>query len=209
MFFNFISILSILLIVSMIGCGDDTSEILQPEVEPVASPEVIGDAPAAPRAIPAIPMWADWDETTQYQRAQRMIREARKSVGKFGGQCKAFVSNIVWEASKGAVRLPLNDTELKDRWLDDPKNPNSEHCVGRRGVLITSARRGEIVQVRWKENHVGPPNNLHTFFVVSVNEDTITVIDSNWGNDEMVREWDMNIADFNEMADSFTIYTIR
>ena len=52
--------------------------------------------------------------------------------------------------------------------------------------------------------------NLHTFIVVSVNFFEITVIDSNFLDDETVREHKIFTYQFNNsMADSFTIYSIR
>ena len=220
-----------LLVCSLVGCGGESEQILAPDVAPGASENSgfatgADAAPAAPALSKIIlAQWLSWHALPQTDRNQKILDRAYKDLGKYlgdpedwrPGQCKTWVQDVVFAASNGAVQLPLNHPE-KDRWIDDPENTDSEYCIGRCGP-ITSARPGEIVQVRWKTSFSAPPRDLHTFIVVSVNATTITVIDSNWigGNEidrmcyreKTVREHSIDISTFNDNAKSFTIYSIR
>ena len=211
---KFMTALFSLLIFCMIGCGEDPSSILKSETQPAVSPAVFedvlisDDAPAAPRmCLPRSLMCMEWHELTQTQRNRKILERAYQDLDQKKKECKEWIQDIVFNASDGEVYPPQNHI-LKDRWIDDPENTNSEYCIGRSGP-ITSARPGEIVQVRWKESYKKPPRNLHTFIVVSVNALTITVIDSNAEDQKIVRERDMNISNFDKIADSFSIYYIR
>ena len=206
---KFVTPLFFLLIFSMIGCGEDSPSILKPETQPTVFEDdpISDDMPAAPAALST-----SWHALSQSQRNQKILDRAYKDLGKNlgdpAGQCKTWVQAVVYGASGGKVYPPKTDMKHKDRWIDDPENTDSEYCIGRCGP-ITSARPGEIVQVRWKENYVDPPLNLHTFIVVSVSASTITVIDSNRKNKTTVRDEPLNIDEFKANADSFSIYYIR
>ena len=200
---------SLLMFCIMLGCGEASEQIMQSEIHPEMSENsgrAIGsdDFPAAPAASPT-----SWHALSQSERNQKILDRAYKDLGKNlgipDGRCKTWVQAVVQSASGGQVYPPKND-KLKDRWINDPKNTDSEYCIGR-CAPITSARPGEIVQVRWKK-HVNPPDNLHTFIVVSVNASTITVIDSNRKNNTTVRDEPINIDKFKANADSFSIYYI-
>ena len=152
-----------------------------------------------------------WHDLSQTKRNERILDRAYEDEDKFGGWCKEWVQDIVFDASNGAVYPPPNHKK-KDRWKHDPKKyPGSKYCIGRCGP-ITSARPGEIVQIRWKTSYVPLPNNLHTFIVVSVNSSSITVIDSNGKNKKIVRERELPIHYFDgsedAKAESFHIYYI-
>lgn len=206
-----------LLMCSMVGCSGESEQILAPDVAPETS-ENSGfatgpdDAPAAPR------LWCPgWHALSQAERNQKILERAYEDLGKYvgdpnndiTGQCKAWVQVVVYAASNGEVQLPLNHPTDFSRWIDDPENTDSEYCIGRRGSIL-SAKPGEIVQVQWKDTYKEGPNNLHTFIVVSVNFFKITVIDSNWEEDRTVREHEIFTYQFdNDMAESFTIYSIR
>ena len=215
---KFMTVFSFLLIFCVIGCGEDSASILQPETQPAVSPvafedvPISNDVPAAPRMCPVIPMCVmppqsvdlGWHEISQVQRNRKIIDRAFEDLGKRGGQCKAWVYHVVLSASGDKVRLPRNNMAVKDSWFD------SEFAEGRK-ASITTAKPGEIVQIRWKE-HIAPPWNLHTLIVVSVDPHEITFIDSNWKGDEMVGERTKKISIFegdNAWAESFTIYTIK
>ena len=217
---KFMTALFSLMIFCMIGCGEDSSSILKPETQPAVSPAVFedvpisDDAPAAPPMclpkplmcmVPPQPVDLEWHELTQTQRNRKIIDRAYEDLKvEVGRSCKEWVYDVVLSASGGKVKLPWNDPDAKDRWLD------SEFTEGRT-TSITTAKPGEIVQIRWKKG-IGDPHNLHTLIVVSVGPNDITFIDSNWHGDEMVDDQTRSISIFegdNAWAKSFTIYTIK
>lgn len=194
-----------LLMISVVGCGEESEPILEPERHLELSENSVlatgaEDVPAAP-ALHEPLMHREWHDLSQSQRNQKILQRAYQDLGQKKGQCKPWVQDVVFAASNGAVYPPKNHP-LKDRWRNDPKNTDSEYCIGRCGP-ITSASPGEIVQVRWKAN-VNPPDNLHTFIVVSVNAS-----DSNGKNKQSVRKRTLQTSNFNKIADSFSIYYIR
>lgn len=210
-----IVIFASLLMFSVIGCGEESEEIFASEVAPETSENDrlatgVNDVPAAPALSKIEPaQHLSWHALPQSKRNQKILDRAYKDEDKYvgdeknnlTGQCKAWVQDVVYSASDGAVYPPKTDMDFKDRWYE------SKYCIGR-CAPITSARPGEIVQVRWKESYVKPPENLHTFIVVSVNASTITVIDSNAKNNKTVYERELKTSEFNENADSFSIYYI-
>ena len=215
-------IIAAVLIFSLWGCGETSEQILQPETPPEMSEN--SERATGDDAVPAAPPWhaplclpeplmcMEWHELSQSQRNQKILERAYKDLHQKTKECKAWVQDVVYSASNGDVYPPITDMNHKDRWIDDPEKTDSEYCIGR-CASIRSAKPGEIVQLRWKESYVPLPNNLHTFIVVSVNASTITVIDSNAENRQIVSERELPISDFDgsddAKVDSFSIYTIR
>ena len=213
-----------LLMCFVVGCGEESEQkLLAPDVTPETYENsefatVTDNAPAAPSLSKIMPTQClSWHALPQVDRNQKILDRAYRDEDKYvgdpnnwlTGQCKAWVQVVVYAASNGEVQLPLNHPTDFSRWIDDPENTDSEYCIGRRGSIL-SAKPGEIVQVRWKDTYKEGPNNLHTFIVVSVNFFKITVIDSNWEEDRTVREHEIFTYQFdNDMAESFTIYSIR
>jgi len=116
---------------------------------------------------------------TQNGRGYTIVNSAQQhGNGSYGGQCKAWVQNVVWQASRGVVWLPQNDPSCMWRWRQssDVRIVASDYRI--------YLRPGQIVQaqVRLGSGALSP----HTMIVLWQNGDTISVIESNWGLNERV-----------------------
>ncbi len=129
--------------------------------------------------------FAGWHDLTQAQRNQAIINEANSySNGSYGGQCKVWVQNVVYDASGSSVWLPTNADNCS--WNYSP------YAVARCG-LLDWVSAGEIIQMQLSSAYGSGP---HTLIVTSNNGSQITVKESNWcsGNCETVRIANVNLS---------------
>ena len=142
-----------------------------------------------------------WHSLSQQQRNQRIVDYANRDVGKWGGQCKAWVQGrVVFDASGGHVWLPLNQPPPNDwMWYNDANG----HAVGM-SMPIENVQVGMIIQMKLKS---GSP---HTAIIAGKSSTGVTFIDSNWStnNDEIVRVHSMTFSQFYGMLQSPGSYSV-
>lgn len=143
-----------------------------------------------------------WHSSTQPQRDQYILNQGASAVGSYGGQCKAWVQNVVYAASGNHVWLPLNQASPNNyMWAYDPNNHASGACM-----YIEYAPVGWIVQMRLSDG------TAHTAIVAGKSSTTITFLDSNWQHDETVRYHTLTYTQFYNMLAStwsFTVYHVQ
>ncbi len=106
-------------------------------------------------------------------------------VGKQGGQCKAWVQNVVLNISGNHVLLPQNRSNSLSGypwlWKDDPTG----HTISKGKVDFTKLIAGDIVQEKF-HNQSGTAVGPHTYIVLRNDASDLLVIDSNRANTEKV-----------------------
>ncbi len=144
----------------------------------------------------------DWNSLSARQKSMKIVSAALATVGKKGGQCKAWVQDVVSAASGRHVSVPLNSAVVTARWAAD----TSGH-VQDLGAAIRSAKPGDAVQMIIRDKYgkeIG-----HTAFIGSNDGTTIRWIESNYFGDEMVRaDRDQTIAKFERavVGGQYTVY---
>ena len=151
---------------------------------------------------------------------EEILEEARKDIGKKGGQCKVWCQAVIDRAT--GIWVPSNDpdTAKKYRWQPggDPRILSTEVLSLYPPVVLTP---GDCVQTLWDPNLWPHQYHWHTWFFLEYGTETITMLDSNWYIDtdkdgviedcekEMVQIHKVKKAWFDKMSIRSTIYRIR
>ena len=153
-----------------------------------------------------------WHNLVDSERNQLILDEAQSQVGCYGGQCKAWVQNVVWDASWDTVWLPLNyynpgDTYHLARWSPE----NSDVSVVLRSTSLISNyagwfKPGQIIQMR---HHAGASNTPHTMIIKLAMPWGFMVIDSNWDGTGYVSEHWISASWLDSYVDAWTVYQIK
>ncbi len=152
---------------------------------------------------------------SQSGRNNAIVAQAQLQVGSYGGQCKTWVYNVVYNASYvvnggscGRV-LPATDSwngevSAAYYWISDPYVSGS--CLPLGQVVP-----GQIIQMRVKyaNGSYGP----HTSIVEANNVATqsLTFLESNFSGDGIVKRRSVSYSDFIaslQAASYYTVYTI-
>lgn len=168
---------------------------------------------------------SNWDSTTQTDRNNRILAQARYELGMVAGQCKTFASEVVRIASNQANGLygfhhdiytrslpetaPFNgESQVAYYWLSDPFSIGASGSASALSGLVP----GNIIQMRIRM--VNGSYTPHTA-IVEVNNpgaQTMTFIESNYNGDSTVKRRQTTYGTFmNSLQQSnyFTIYTIH
>lgn len=141
-----------------------------------------------------------WENSlNQTQRNQAIVSAAWPYIGQHGGQCKEWVQNVVWVASRNHVWLPLNAAAPNDYYWQYDYN---YHAVGM-NMPIENVKPGYIIQMRMR---TGIP---HTAIVYAVGSTGLAFIESNWFKDEMVHVRTINFSTFRSEVANYTVYYIQ
>jgi hypothetical protein len=143
--------------------------------------------------VPA--MAQSWNSLTQTQRNDEIVNAGTPDIGKYGGECKTWVQNLVYATSKYQVWLPSTE----------PNNymwQYSNNVVGV-NMPIQYVQVGWILQLKLKST--GGP---HTAIVFAVQSGGVWLLDSNWDLDGIVRLHYMTFATFNNTFSAFSAYFV-
>lgn len=140
-----------------------------------------------------------WHYLTQSQRNWYIIDSAWQDLGKVGGQCKAWVQNVVYRASAYHVWLPPNNYSPYDYYWQYDYNG---HAIGM-SMPIEYVQPGYIIQMRLKS---GTP---HTAIVYNIGPYSITFIESNWFQDETVHVRTLDFSTFRSQVSAYTVYYVK
>lgn len=184
---------------SVMGCGGGEDDI----------EDDISEAGSSP--------WIDsWHAMEQYQRNHRIIEVALDDYGdNVGESCKEWVRDVIEEATGGHVKVPSN-TPAGDGWGPDPE----DHIIRYRYNVepaILNTTPGDIVQMQWKAGLFSndPKNNIHTAIVLSVFQNGVIFIESNYDNtpedvsDAVVSIRFQSEDEFNQRVQAFSVYSVR
>ena len=157
-------------------------------------------------SVPALAQ--SWSTMTQAQRNEVVLSAGEgmndSNIGRYGGQCKTWVQNIVWAASKYTVWLPTNASD-NYQWALYP----GDHVVQMTPVVgpqnPLSLQPGWILQLA-RQNNAGP----HTAIVVMASNSGIVLLDSNWAppNAGIIAMHAMTWVQFNSAFARYTAYEV-
>lgn len=116
------------------------------------------------------------------------------------GECKGWVQVVVSKASRGIVWLPQNDPYCLYKWL--PSN-DVQIIASDSFVAWWNFKPGQIIQAQ-----IGM-SIPHTMIVQSTNAFTISVVDCNWGRDNIIRRRTIDWYTFNRQVTHFTLYQVK
>jgi hypothetical protein len=124
--------------------------------------------------------------------------------GAYGGQCKVWVQQVVWEASDYTVWLPTNSATCDWQWNG---SPNVQALATDRwdGFPLFP---GQIIQAQVRYSQ-WPFTSPHTMIVVSSNAASITIIESNYSSPGRVRRRTVSWADFRRDVLHYTLYQVK
>lgn len=186
-----------LLICSVVGCGEESDSII--ESERGSSPLVVS-----------------WHAMEQSERNEKIIKVALDELGvNVKESCKEWVRDVIEEATDGHVKVPSNTSE-GDGWDPDPENHIIRYRYNMEPAILNTTP-GDIVQMQWKAgvSSPNPESNMHTAIVLSVFQNGVIFIESNYDNTpEDVSDAVVNIRyvsedEFKEEVQSFSVYSIR
>jgi surface antigen len=143
-----------------------------------------------------------WHEMfSQSQRNSAIVHRAQMHIGDYGGQCKVFVQEVVWEASNGVVWLPQNHPSRLHRWKSSPdvRRVSTDSC--------RNLKPGQIIQAELRAR--GGGSLPHTMIVEQFSSNSITVIESNYQNDGRVRRRTTSRSRFMDGIIHMTVYEVR
>jgi hypothetical protein len=147
-----------------------------------------------------------WNDLPYHDKALRLVRRAFQDRDRYVGQeCKGWMRTVVYEASCGHVRLPINQPDESGwYWAPDP-----DGHVRQVYPDVSYFKGGQIVQMNWRLNDgsITP----HTFLIYENNwVDTVRVIESNWctGNCKIVRTRDISYNDLRQKLVYHSMYEI-
>ncbi len=152
-------------------------------------------------ATPSLVNW--WHGLSQSQRNTEILNTALDQVGDYTGlQCKAWVQDVVDEASDGVVNPPQNQNDYT--WYT-----SSNVRVLPRPFPIDAVQPGQIIQMRWR-NHDGSIHP-HTAIVKNKTSTKMTWVDCNWNGDETVRVHTIYFSDFYWAVNgyNYNVYEIK
>lgn len=140
-----------------------------------------------------------WHYLSQYERDRAICQMALSYPNGYyftnnGGECKEWVREVVYRASRGAVTIPANATSSTWVW-----SPN----VAQYWPQYPS--RGDIIQMQWS-------TTLHTMIVLSSDNYGINVIDCNWYNRtnySQVFRHTISWTSFRANATAYSVYYIK
>lgn len=192
-------IFTLLLMLLVIGCGNDEGDVEESMNETGSSPLI-----------------ENWDALEQDERNRTILKVALNDYGEnVGLSCKEWVRDVIEEATNGYVVIPRN-TEAGDGWYADP----TEHVKRQRYTqtpAFRNIRPGNIVQMQWKAG-VGSSDdayNMHTAIVLAVFENGVIFIESNYDTTPKI-ESDAKVGirfvlerEFEDDVEAFTVYSIR
>lgn len=145
---------------------------------------------------------------TQTGRNASIVNETRKywNCQYVDVECKPWVQNVVWGASKKVVWLPQNDPYCDWRWV---WSPNVEVVASDRWSSIPMAP-GLIIQAQVKYSR-WPYTSPHTMIVTSANASSITVVEANYGagNALRVNRRTISWAAFKANVLHYTLYRVK
>jgi len=146
-----------------------------------------------------------WHDFSQDKRNGLILARGLDDEGEDGGVCKPWVEEVVSDASKGVVDLPLT-TE------------GGYGCAWERSRDVGTYRQsriprpGEILQMKWRTVRRNPDTGgywtPHTAIVYSISSDEMEWLDSNWLNDLKVRIHSVKWAEFRTKVICYSIYYI-
>lgn len=198
---NYTLLLIVFLVFLIIGCSSDINT-------PTVS-ENDGQAQLAPAVA-----------LTEDQINQKILTGAIKQIGWNGGQCKAWVQNLVPQVVSGRVIGP-NDTSnpssdyYRARWSPAgsvrvvwqlyPKN----YCIT---SFPSSLKAGQIIQLRWRSTVPWPccQNGPHTAIIKSVSTTNMEWYDSNFNpkKPETVSLHPFTMAQWQKYVAAWTVYQV-
>ncbi|MCX6789754.1 MAG: hypothetical protein NTZ42_04075 [Candidatus Gribaldobacteria bacterium] len=194
-----LSVIAILLMILMVGCGSDTNT-------PTISESNAGQAMLAP------PVY------TEAQINSLILAAAAKDVGKLKGQCKPWVTALIPQAVSGRT---IGPTELCNLYYYNAQwnpagnakvvwqlyTPNS--CIT---SFPSSLKSGQIIQLRWRPDVAKYwnccNNGPHTAIIQSVSSTSMQWYDSNFNNDSIVRSHPFSLAQWQKYVVAWTVYQI-
>lgn len=208
-------LLILLLMFCIIGCGEESEQILQSEVQSAVSENerlaMSSDGVPASPALFRYFMCLEWHNLSQFQRNHEILDRAAEDLGNdVGLSCKAWVRKVIKDASNGKVHIPSNNAS-GDAWGPHPAVRRNS------GTSILDAKPGEIVQMQWRDNpNVPPSHNMHTAIVHFVSSNGVTFIESNFDDTPRTEDGPEYVGtrytseeDFNSAVQSFSIYYIE
>lgn len=146
-----------------------------------------------------------WHGLSDGSRNFLILQQALREEGTYGGECKAWVRNLVYKysVSRAVVWLPANDPVYSWRWQWSP-NVQALYSDRWDGVPLYP---GQIIQavVRTRSGATLP----HTMIVGSANWYSITVIESNWNGNGMVWRRTASWPDFQRNVVHYTLYQVK
>jgi hypothetical protein len=190
---------AILLTVLMIGCSSDI-------------PTVENDGGQTMLAPPPV--------YTEDQINQKILTGASKQIGWNGGQCKAWVQNLVPQVVSGRTIGPNYTSNSKADyynaqwspagtvrvvWQEYPKN----YCITK---FPSSLKPGQIIQLRWRSDVAKYwnccNNGPHTAIIKSVSTTNMEWYDSNFNSDLIVRLHSFSMAQWQKYVAAWTVYQV-
>jgi hypothetical protein len=222
-----VMLVAALFVFSILGCSDQSHEIVQPEGEfqspltPAENVDLTRRATETPqhadRNIAASPGANNWHNLSDGARNNLILSTAYGYLGtKFTpnpplrGQCKYFADNdVVQVASGGLVDLPPNNTNQGQfgylaEWVNDYWDANLQIVSKNQSFASFSfIQPGQIIQMRWGNN------NPHTAIVDWVSPNQIGVIDANWVAPLTVGTHSISLSWWTSNVQAFTIYQIK
>ncbi len=126
--------------------------------------------------------------------------------GTYGGQCKVWVQNVVWNASNRTVWLPTNSSncDWMWNWSSDVEIVAQDRWDG------VAFRPGQIVQAQVRYSQ-WPYTSPHTMIIAWADANYVSVIESNFGsgNYERVNRRTVTWAQFKSSIIHYTLYNVR
>lgn len=144
-------------------------------------------------------------ESKRQNLAKLCIDEAKKHIGNKSGQCKIFVQDTVRAAT--GIAIPLNHPHDKWRWSG--VEYLGGQITGKRLRKDVELKEGDILQILWYKELVKQKYPFHTCFVLKADEANITLLDSNFLGDEIVREHSISKDWFFTKLERGTVYKIH
>lgn len=194
-------IFTLLLMLLVIGCGNDEGDVEESMNETGASP-----------------VTGSWHALEQSERNHRILQGALDYYGdNVGLSCKEWVRDVIEEASNGDVIIPSNNGS-GDGWQIDPSGGGDvilSHQNSSPALLNTTP--GAIVQMQWKAGLYSNDSNynIHTAIVLHVLSDGVIFVESNYDStprnesDAIVSIRFQSEQDFAEKVQAYSVYYIR
>ncbi len=147
-------------------------------------------------------MATSWHGLSQSQRNARILNVALDQVGDDTGmECKAWVQDVVDEASNGAVYPPRNQNDYTWRSSSDVYRMQQP-------FPIEWAEPGDIIQMRWANRNGS--TTPHTAILVSKSSSRMRWVDCNWVEEDTVGTHYVTYADFyRAVGSNYNVYQIR
>lgn len=148
---------------------------------------------------------------SQSERNARIVAQAQRDIGSYGGSCKKWATNSMLKASGGEMTLPRT-AQNGEAYYWDSSDQYYAYVSGTVGYNVGYIKPGQVIQMRTRLRSGG--YTPHTAIVIDnfLGPGVLVFAESNYDRANYVTRRQVGYSQFLgqlETRTSYTVYTIR